>query len=149
MNPVVALVLMLSLETQPPSPAAPEVSGLIATRVRFDGKARDKMALAVLDLLETCRHSAPATEADWLDALAHCHVKVRYPAPAREVAVSGAAKIAVVEAVVVFPLASKGRIVVRSGERYAYFSKFAPSGPLPGRELRHFEELLREARVAD
>ena len=149
MNLIFALALIPTLGTQSSSPAAPEVDGLIATRVTFDGKAREQMGLAVLDLLETCRHSAPATEADWLDALGRCHVKVRFPAPAREVDVSGAAKIPVAEAVVVFPLASKGRIVVRSGERFASFSKFAPTGPPPGRELRHVEELLREARGAE
>lgn len=149
MNLVFALVLIPTLGTQSSPPAAPEVSGLIATRVTFDGKAREKMGLAVLDLLETCRHSAPATERDWVDALGQCHVKVRFPAPAREVEVWGAARIAFEEAVVVFPLASKGRIVVRSGERFAYFAKFAPNGPPPGRELRHVEDLLREARAAE
>ncbi len=76
-------------------------------------------------------------------------MRVRYPIPPRDVDVSGAEKIPVADVIVTFPLATTGGIWVRSGDRFAYFSKFVPHVPSPGRELRHFQELLREARATE
>jgi hypothetical protein len=147
MMTLVAFLAALTVGAEP-TPAH-EVSGVLATRVKFEGEACDKIGAAVLDLLATCAHSSQASEDDWLEAQRRCHVLVKYPKPHQDVAVFGAAKIPAAEAIVTFTLASAGGIWVRSGDRYAYFSKFAPSGPAPGKELRRIQELLSEAKVAD
>ncbi len=138
MNALAMTLLLTALGAGP----APEVRGLLATRVTFDEAAGAKLASAILDLLATSSYSRVATEAEWLDAGRRCHVRVKFPAPPRSVEVNGAAKLEVAEVIATFPLASTGGLWVRSGDRYAYFAKY--NGPALG----VIQSLLREAKPA-
>jgi hypothetical protein len=140
MNALAIFLLVVPLADTIP---APEVRGLVATRVKFEGVARAKVAGAVLDLLATCAHSQSATEEQWVDAQQKCHLHIKFVKPPRVVDVYGAAKIEVTEIVVTFPLLSTGGIWVRSGDRYAYFAKYR--GPADGK----IQELLREAKPVE
>jgi hypothetical protein len=138
MNALAVTLLVTALGNGP----APEVRGLLATRVTFDDAAGAKLASAILDLLATSSYSRVATESEWLDAGRECHVRVKFPEPPRSVEVNGTAKLEVAEVTATFPLASTGGLWVRSGDRYAYFAKY--SGP----SMDTIQALLREARPA-
>jgi hypothetical protein len=77
-----AFVLLLPLSGADPT-TAPEVQGLLATRITFAGESRAKLAGAVLDLLSTCVHSEAANEDDWLAAQRLCHVHILFLEPRR------------------------------------------------------------------
>jgi hypothetical protein len=140
MNALALTLLVMAAGAGPVS--APEVRGLLATRVTFDDAAGAKLASAILDLLATSSYSRVATEEEWLDAGRRCHVRAKFPAPPRSVEVNGAAKLEVAEVIATFPLASTGGLWVRSGDRYAYFAKY--SGPALG----EIQSLLRAAKSA-
>lgn len=119
----------------------PEVSGVLATSVRFPSDSRERIVNAGLELLESCHHSAKADEQKWSNALDACHVRIKFPVP-RAVVVNGRQKVTVSEMVITFPLCSTGYIVVRSEERFWYFAKFSGSG-------EKLQESLKGATVVE
>ncbi len=138
MNAIALIGILAVVDANP----APEVEGLLATRVTFTGQRRAQVADAVLALLATCAHSEAASEEGWLAAQRLCHLHIRFPQP-RAVAVHGTEKTLVAEVVVTFPLPSTGGIWVRSGDRYRYFAKYG--GPAE----RRIQALLGQAKPAD
>jgi hypothetical protein len=141
MDALTVTLIVMALGSGPA--AASDVRGVLATPVSFGDEAGAKLASAILDLLATSTYSRVATGEEWLDAGRRCHVRVKFQAPPRSVAVDGGVKLEVAEVIATFPLASTGGLWVRSGDRYAYFAKY--SGPALG----EIQTLLREAKPAE
>jgi hypothetical protein len=138
MYATVALVVLAGLAER--APEAPDVRGLIATPVHFNGAAREKAAATALELLASCSYSTASTEEDWAKVFRQCHLHVRLPRP-RTVAV-GDDKVKVEELLISFPTNSGG-IWVRSGEDFTYFAKFDFT------VCKRLQELLQAAKVSE
>ena len=119
----------------------PEVSGTLATDVRFPDAACDRIGEATRGLVEGATHSADGADGAWEAARRLPHVHVRFPAPRRTVRVPGAADIAVAEVLVPLPLtrAPGGYVLVRDGGRVVSFSKY------PHAAAARFQEALGAA----
>jgi hypothetical protein len=123
----------------------PEVSGVIATPVRFPGQARERIAEAALALLASCRYAHVPNEGEmpeWDDTLldtrnqkAYLHIRL---AKARTIKTAAEQKVEVSEMVIVLPL-NNGGIWVRSGERAKRFGKYTQD------EGVRLQALLKEA----
>jgi hypothetical protein len=131
-------------------PAPPEVGGLLATRVAFEGDSRVQIAAAALDLLDKATFNVSASWEGWQEAQRGCHLHIKFPKATRQVSFDDADMMPVAEIIVTLPFTtSSGAIWVTSGDRYARFAKYATTGERKNREFVRLQELLREARVAE
>ena len=124
-----------------------EVTGLLATRVRFSGAAGDRVAEAGLNLLASCSYSQQPNEGElprWddtlLDTLGKCHIRLRFPEP-RAVNVM-TRSLEVSEMLIALPL-NTGSIWIRSGDRAARFAKWDSA------RARRLQETLDAAETSE
>jgi hypothetical protein len=132
------VVLCALFSTLASAQEAPQVQGLIATRVHFPADAGEMASAATLKLLSSCTASGPATEKEWQEApVRTCHLHLTFAKP-RILTMYNSQALAVDELVLTFPLNS-ARLWVRSGDQYHWFAKFRPDLCKP------IQELLKEA----
>src|SRR5262249_1459006 len=138
-----AVIIFCALACGGAKPAdAPEVHGLLATRVQFAGDDREKVSAVAVKLLASCSTvPLPCTEEDWERVFRRCHLHVKLAKP-RTGTVNGREKVQVAEMVISFPT-NTGGVWVRSGNDYTYFAKFAP------RLCIELQGLLKAAKPAE
>lgn len=127
----------------------PEVSGVIATHVRFKEAARKRVAEACLALLASCTYAhvpnegeMPEWDTTFLDVLyKKAHLYIRLPKP-RAIQIATSEKIEVSELLIVLPL-NNGTIWVRAGDKAKRFGKYSPN------EAVHLQRLLKEAEPVE
>jgi hypothetical protein len=116
----------------------PEVSGVLATQVHFDGDSRERMAAAGIELLSACTASGAASEADWRGAAGKCNIRITIPTPRQ---LTAAGKMWDVDEIMIsFPLAT-GRVWVKSQGEYTWFAKW----PCDQRLTMPIQQLLQLA----
>ena len=146
-RPVSAAVLLSVLWCSTAQAAdSPEVRGLIATQVHFEGESRERVATAGLELLASCTLRHTASRAEWHTGLRQCHLHFTFVSPRTVtfVPLMKPEKAEVAEMIITFPL-WLGRVWVRSGDEYTWFAKW------PGQErerlCKPIQELLKEAAL--
>ncbi|MFN0058745.1 MAG: DUF5329 family protein [Planctomycetota bacterium] len=116
-----------------------EVNALLAAAVQFDGVARDSVAAAGLELLESSSCPEGVTEEDWAEAQRRCHLAIRFAEP-RSALVNRTNKLLVDELLIPFPLTATGRLFVRSDGKLVGYAKYSQA--LSGK----MQSLLKDAQ---